>query len=87
VEKILQAIKINPNVTIKGLQTITGLSRRGVEYQLSKLKEKQKIKRIGPAKGGHWIITEYFFFNLPVLQSFSFSVLLSFSPSTCNLKL
>jgi ATP-dependent DNA helicase RecG len=39
------------------LQQKTGLSRRGAEWQIQKLKNDNKIKRIGPDKGGHWEIT------------------------------
>ena len=56
VEKILSAIKDNPSVTQKQLIELTGLSRRGVEWQLKQLKEKGLIRRIGADKGGHWEI-------------------------------
>jgi ATP-dependent DNA helicase RecG len=32
----------------------TGLSRRGVEYQLGKLKDSGKLTRIGSTKAGYW---------------------------------
>jgi len=54
VEKILEAIKKNPKITQNEFVEITGLTRRGIEWNLAKLKEKGIIKRIGPAKGGHW---------------------------------
>jgi len=54
VEKILQAIKNNPLITQTELSEMTGLTRRGVEYNLSRLKEKGLIKRVGPDKGGYW---------------------------------
>jgi len=38
------------------LSLAIGLSRRGIEKNISKLKTEGKIKRIGPAKGGHWEI-------------------------------
>jgi ATP-dependent DNA helicase RecG len=58
VEKIITAIEKNPYVTIKQLQEVTGLTRRGVEWQISKLKEKKIIERIGPDKGGYWKIID-----------------------------
>lgn len=58
VEKILSLIKDKPNITIKELQEITGLTSRGVEWNLAKLKQERKIKRIGPDKGGYWEIVE-----------------------------
>ncbi|MCK5529251.1 MAG: putative DNA binding domain-containing protein [Kiritimatiellae bacterium] len=54
VEKILKEVKINPKTTIKELETKTGLSRRGIEWNIAKLKNSGKLKRIGPDKGGHW---------------------------------
>jgi ATP-dependent DNA helicase RecG len=35
---------------------VTGLSRSGVEYQLGKLKQSGKIRRIGSTKAGNWIV-------------------------------
>ena len=56
VEKILLAIKNKPEITIKQLQQELGLSRRGIEWNISKLKKEGILKRIGPDKGGHWEI-------------------------------
>jgi len=50
VEKILGAIKSNPKITQNELAEIAGLTRRGIEWNLSKLKEKGIIKRIDPPK-------------------------------------
>ncbi len=58
VEKILLAIKQKPNITIKELQTIIGLSRRGIEWNINKLKSEGRIKRIGSDKTGYWEIME-----------------------------
>ena len=56
VEKILNAIKSNPKITQNELKEITDLTRRGVEWNLKKLKESGIIERVGPAKGGYWKI-------------------------------
>ncbi len=58
VEKILSAIKENPKITTAELVNISGLSRRGVEWNIEKLKKQGKLKRIGPDKGGYWEIIE-----------------------------
>ena len=58
VEKIYEVIKNNPQVTQKELEIVTGLTRRGVEWNLSKLKSLGLIKRIGPNKGGFWKISQ-----------------------------
>lgn len=54
VEKIIHLIRENPNITQKDLVKKTGITRRGVEWNLLKLKQKGLLKRIGPDKGGHW---------------------------------
>ena len=56
VEKILSAIKQNPKVTQQQLADITGLSRRGVEWNLKKMQTLNIIRRKGGARGGHWIL-------------------------------
>jgi ATP-dependent DNA helicase RecG len=58
VEKIIILIKNNPHITQKEMAQQTGLSRRGVEKNIGILKKKGKIKRIGPANGGHWQIID-----------------------------
>ncbi len=49
-EKILEAIKDNPAIVYEELSKVTGFSRRGVEWNITKLKAEGKIKRIGPDK-------------------------------------
>ncbi len=58
VEKILSFIKANPQITQKELMDKTSLTRRGVEWNLKKLKTEKRIQRIGPDKGGHWEIVQ-----------------------------
>ena len=55
-EKILDAIRENVSITTKELSVVTGLSVKGVEWQIAKLKSDGKLKRVGPDKGGHWEI-------------------------------
>ena len=54
VEKILGLIRNNPEVTQKELVVKTGLTRRGVEWNLKRLKDTGRIQRVGQDKGGHW---------------------------------
>jgi len=56
VGKILDAIRDNPKVTQNQLAKITGLTVRGVEWNMKKLQKTKVIKRVGPNKGGHWEI-------------------------------
>ena len=55
-EKILDAIRVNPGITQQKLVEITGLTRRGVEWNIQKLKVENVIRRVGGKKHGHWEI-------------------------------
>lgn len=46
----------NPNVTIKELQDITGLSESGVKKNIRQLRQEGAVSRVGGAKGGHWVL-------------------------------
>ena len=54
VGKILALINENPKITREEISAKTGLTIRGVEWNLNKLKKEGVLKRIGPAKGGYW---------------------------------
>ena len=54
VEKIFDLIKSDPQITQKQIMDKTGLTRRGVEWNLKKLKDDGRITRVGPDKSGHW---------------------------------
>jgi len=56
--KILNLIRDNKNITIPEIAQELGLSTRAIEKQIAKLKEQNKLKRIGPDKGGYWNIME-----------------------------
>jgi ATP-dependent DNA helicase RecG len=55
-EKILNLIREKPEITTKELIEATGLTRRGVEWNLDKLKEEGIIERKGSKKSGYWEI-------------------------------
>lgn len=55
-EKILELISANQNITNQELADTLELTVKGIEWQIKKLKEDEKLKRIGVAKGGHWEI-------------------------------
>jgi ATP-dependent DNA helicase RecG len=52
--KILEKIKENGYITQETLSKIVGINEKNVRVNIFKLKEKGLLKRIGPAKGGHW---------------------------------
>jgi predicted HTH transcriptional regulator len=54
-QKILELIRNNPKITRKELaKKIGNITEDGIKYNIEKLKKEGKIKRVGPAKGGHW---------------------------------
>ena len=57
-EKIINFIRKQSDVTIEELAKKLQKSTRAIELQLTKLKTKGIIKRIGPAKGGYWEVIE-----------------------------
>ena len=53
-EKILGIINKDKFVTISELSKSLNISTTAIEKNIAKLKEKGLLKRVGPAKGGHW---------------------------------
>jgi ATP-dependent DNA helicase RecG len=53
-------IKQNPKITQTELMNILSLTRRGVEWQIKNLKQKNLIKRVGSTRGlgGHWEVID-----------------------------
>lgn len=56
--KIYELIKQNPNISKVEITKQGKLSKKAVDYNIEKLKEKGILKRIGPDKGGYWKINE-----------------------------
>jgi ATP-dependent DNA helicase RecG len=56
-QKIIELIRRNPKITRKELaQEIGDITEDGIKYNIEKLKKEGILKRVGPAKGGHWKI-------------------------------
>jgi len=53
---ILKEIEKNPKISYNELGKLFNITRMTVYRDIEKLKEEGKIKRIGPAKSGHWQI-------------------------------
>ena len=53
-EKILRLIKENALITTSEIAEKVGVTQKGVEWNIGKLKKERLIKRVGPDKGGHW---------------------------------
>jgi len=55
---IIKNMVENPNVSARNLSDIIGISKRKIEENISKLKKKELIKRIGSPRGGYWEVIE-----------------------------
>lgn len=56
--KILEEMRNNPFITQKELANIVGITDKNIRNNISKLKDKGLVKRIGPDNGGHWKVLE-----------------------------
>ena len=55
-DKIISLILKNSKITIKELSITLNISPKNVKENLSKLKQKEMLERVGPDKGGYWKI-------------------------------
>ena len=53
-KSILELIAKDPMISAQQLAQIVGISSRKIEENIAKLKRRERLKRIGPDKGGHW---------------------------------
>ncbi|WP_235659736.1 HTH domain-containing protein [Mycoplasmopsis californica] len=56
IEKILELIKENKNITKSNLKNILGVSKSTIERDILKLREEDKLEYIGSSKNGYWKI-------------------------------
>ena len=56
-EKILALIAADPEITTARMAEEIGISRKGIEWQIRRLKSTGRLERIGPDKGGRWRVT------------------------------
>ena len=57
-EKILGLLKANPHLTQSELAKKLKLSVKAIEKNIRQLKDAQRLRRIGPDKGGHWEVVK-----------------------------
>ena len=57
-EKILDLIRANPGITTVEMAEEIGLTAKGIQWNISELKKKGRLRRIGPPRGGHWDVVE-----------------------------
>ena len=53
-EKIIHLIRENSYISMRELADRIGITEKGVEWQIKRLKKEGILKHIDPAKGGHW---------------------------------
>ncbi|MEW5948842.1 MAG: ATP-binding protein [Thermodesulfobacteriota bacterium] len=55
-EKILRLILEDPSISTEEMSERIGITKKGIEWQIMRLKRDGILQRIGPAKGGYWKI-------------------------------
>ena len=56
--KILNLIRHNPRITSREIAKKLKMARSGISKHLHAMQEANIIRRVGPAKGGHWEVIE-----------------------------
>jgi ATP-dependent DNA helicase RecG len=58
-QKILAILEENPSASRREIaERLADITEDGVKYHLDRLKAAGKIRRIGPARGGHWEVQD-----------------------------
>ena len=57
-DSVLYTISENNSITTKKLAEQYSMSMRQMQRIIAQLKDDNRIKRVGPDKGGHWEIIE-----------------------------
>ena len=55
-KNIVEMIESNPTITLNEIAEQLGKNPRGIDKHIKQLQDQGIIRRIGPAKGGHWEI-------------------------------
>ena len=57
-EKIAELLRGHPEYSARQLAEIIGITEKGVEKQLARLKAEGRLRRDGPDKGGKWRVLD-----------------------------
>jgi ATP-dependent DNA helicase RecG len=57
-EKSLSLVRIESTLSAREIALRLGITPRAVEKQIARLRKDGRLKRVGPAKGGHWHVLE-----------------------------
>ena len=55
-DRLMELLKQESTLTVASLGERIGISKRAVLKHLAKLKSQNRLRRLGPARGGHWEI-------------------------------
>ena len=55
-KNIVEMIESNPTITLNEIAEQLGKNPRGIDKHIKQLQDQGIIRRVGPAKGGHWEI-------------------------------
>ena len=58
VDRLLELIRDNPKITFAEMVSAAGISRSAIQKHIKRLKDAQRLRRVGPDKGGHWEVIE-----------------------------
>ena len=58
VDRLLELIRGNSKITFAEMSSATGISRSAIQKHIERLKDAQRLRRVGPDKGGHWEVIE-----------------------------
>ena len=57
-KKILELVLQNPYISKRAMAEHIGISTTAIDKNISTLKKKGFLHRVGPAKGGHWEVVD-----------------------------
>lgn len=55
-ERLMALLRSEPHITGESIAARLGITRRAVTKQIGALKDKGLVRRIGPKKGGYWVV-------------------------------
>ena len=55
---IMELIKSDTGISMLVLAKKIGVDNKTIKRDITKLKTRGLLKRVGPAKGGHWVVNE-----------------------------
>ncbi len=57
-DAIIEMMRVNPLISYVTLAKMLGKAESTIIWQIARLRKSNRIRRIGPDKGGHWEVVE-----------------------------